>query len=286
MRELKPNILLNNILNNINMQIFWKDYNRRFLGANQAFLDYYGFTIDDILGKTDEDMNWHINPEPFKLVELKVIHEGLIIKEEIGTCIKDGQVRDISASKMPLYDENNNVIGLWGYFKDITDQLSEVNTLKKEATIDPLTKLLNRRGLDMEMKKYVEAYNETGMDFVLYFTDINKFKMFNDIYGHDVGDKVLQTVSQRLLKEFGADSVVARVGGDEFIVLKQILNKEEIIKYKNKIYDAYKSIKNIDKIKCNISTSIGCSIYSEEKDIEKMIIKSDKLMYDDKNKNR
>ncbi len=60
------NILLNNILDNVGLSIFWKDKDRRFLGANKSFLDYYDFTLDDILGKTDEDMNWHIDPEPFK----------------------------------------------------------------------------------------------------------------------------------------------------------------------------------------------------------------------------
>lgn len=60
-------ILLQKILDTTSTMIFWKDAERRFLGVNKAFLDYYGFPSEDVLiGKTDEDMGWHSDPDPFK----------------------------------------------------------------------------------------------------------------------------------------------------------------------------------------------------------------------------
>ena len=70
--------LLEIILNTTQTKIFWKDAQRRFVGANKAFLDYYGFpTLATILGKTDEDMGWHDDPNPFKNDEIKVLQKGI-----------------------------------------------------------------------------------------------------------------------------------------------------------------------------------------------------------------
>ena len=84
--------------------VFWKDKDRRFVGVNQAFLDYYGFDSSDVLiGKNDEDMGWHTDPEPFKQDELRVLSGESTYKVQ-GKCIIRGEERDILASKQPLYD--------------------------------------------------------------------------------------------------------------------------------------------------------------------------------------
>ena len=274
------NLLLNNILNNIGMCIFWKDINRRFLGANKSFLNYYDFTLYDIIGKTDEDMNWHIDPEPFKKEEEKVIKEGYYVKNLQGTCIIKGQMRYIIANKFPLYDNCNNIIGLWGYFRDNTEEILKLNNLANEAMTDSLTKLSNRRGLDNELLYYEESYKNNNIDFVLFFFDIDKFKIFNDNYGHDIGDKVLVSASKSLLKSFNSTAIVARQGGDEFIVVKQFKNKQEIEIYKNMIQDAFNSISILNHPEIKINCSIGNAIYSEVLSIEKLIKLADYRMYE------
>ena len=66
--------LFDSIINTSQDCVFWKDKDRRFLGVNQAFLDYYGFESEDVLiGKNDEDMGWHTDPEPYKKDELLVL---------------------------------------------------------------------------------------------------------------------------------------------------------------------------------------------------------------------
>lgn len=273
-------LLLNNILNNIGMCIFWKDINRRFLGANKSFLNYYDFTLHNIIGKTDEDMNWHIDPEPFKKEEEKVIKEGYYVKNLQGTCIIKGQMRYIIANKFPLYDNCNNIIGLWGYFRDNTEEILKLNNLANEAVTDSLTKLSNRRGLDNELLYYEESYKNNNIDFALFFFDIDKFKIFNDNYGHDMGDEVLVSVSKSLLKSFNSTAIIARQGGDEFIVVKQFKNKQEIEIYKNMIQDAFNSISILNHPEIKINCSIGNAIYSEVLSIEKLIKLADYRMYE------
>ena len=92
------------------LRIFWKDRDRRFLGASRAFLDYYGFkSEEEILGKSDEELGWHIRPDKYMNDEVLVINEGLTTINVPGHCIRAGENRDILASKKPIYDENGEI---------------------------------------------------------------------------------------------------------------------------------------------------------------------------------
>lgn len=109
------------ILDTTKSAIFWKDKNRKFTGVNRAFLNAYGFSSeDDIIGKTDEDMGWHTDPDDFKKREEEVLegHESNLARTKN---LIQGRQRDIIASKSPLYDKKGEITGLVGSFLDITD---------------------------------------------------------------------------------------------------------------------------------------------------------------------
>ena len=165
MNQLTNTDLLNNILTLIPVGVFWKDRDRRFLGANQMFLDYYGLeSVDRIVGKTDEDMGWHIDPVPYRSIELRVIERGESIKDVPGQCIVQGRVRDIKASKCPL-TVNGEVVGLIGYFVDITDELDEKGRLSFLSKTDELTGVFNRRAYSDIASKYENQYKKDKTDF-------------------------------------------------------------------------------------------------------------------------
>lgn len=113
--------LLEKVLSTTDAAIFWKDADRRFIGANRAFLDYYGFpSVQSIQGKTDEDLGWNIEVDKFRDDERKVL-QGNSTYREFGHCIRKGEVRDIVASKAPLY-EDGRIVGLVGSFEDVTQE--------------------------------------------------------------------------------------------------------------------------------------------------------------------
>lgn len=115
--------LLAKILDTTQTALFWKDNERRFLGANKAFLDYYDFPSEKvIIGKTDEDMGWHRHEEPFRSDEWRIIHHGEATYRVHGQCMSHGEMRDIVASKSPLI-ENGKIVGLVGSFEDVTDEI-------------------------------------------------------------------------------------------------------------------------------------------------------------------
>ena len=271
-----------NILSHLPIGVFWKDMNRKFLGANQLFLDYYDFpSVNSIIGKTDEDMGWHINPEPFKQDELKVINEGISIHDVPGECIVQGQVRNIIASKQPFIVDGR-IIGLVGYFMDVTDHLQKNGEMEKLASTDSLTGLLNRRGFDEIIPKYVQEYEKDGIDFAALVIDVNKFKQYNDIYGHNFGDSVLKIVSSKLKRIAGGSSIVVRYGGDEFIILHQFMNESELESIMQEIDINMAQIKQIDNINIKITVSKGYAIFSEYNDIKLTLDAADKKMYEGK----
>ena len=282
--------LLTALLSAPNIKYFWKDNKRRFVGASQSFLDYYGFdSVDIIKGKTDEDMGWHIDPEPFKNDERSVIKEGASICEQHGTCIIKGKVRHISATKMPIRNSKNEICGLVGFFEDITDTYNEKKKLKKAANTDTLTGLLNRAGLAKVLDEYIHSFENGGMDFVVYYVDINDFKTANETYGHSFGDQVLVGVADSLVRDMGSDSVIARLGGALFVLVHQLKKKTRhvainraVLNLEEKIRNSIESINYIGDHTVKLSVSSGFSAYSEHKNIDKVLATADVNMLEDK----
>ncbi|SDB06370.1 PAS domain-containing sensor histidine kinase [Butyrivibrio sp. INlla16] len=122
--------LFDKIINTTQDCIFWKDTHRRFVGVNQAFLNFYGFkSADEVIGKTDEDMGWHPDPEPFMQDEILVLH-GESTHNVHGLCIVKGEVREIIATKTPIYDEGV-IIGFVGSFMDVTEEQEHIRKIEQ-----------------------------------------------------------------------------------------------------------------------------------------------------------
>lgn len=127
----RQSLLFNQILSTTKTAIFWKDAQWRFLGANTAFLDYYGFPTEAaILGKNDEDMGWHSDPNPYKNDELRVLKEGISTFRVPGKCFAKGEERNIVASKSPLI-VGGKIIGLVGSFEDVTLETRQKEEIAK-----------------------------------------------------------------------------------------------------------------------------------------------------------
>lgn len=185
-----PSHLWNNLLRSGLLRLFWKDEQRRFIGASQAFLDYYGFpSIMEIAGKNDEEMGWHVHPEAYMNDEYQVIHEGATLRFMPGLCMNEGENKEILASKTPLYDNNGRIRGLLGFFID-RDMLNANDRRGAEtARRDALTGLLNSRGITEEATVFRDEYFLRGVDFVRVHITINDFNSYNEQFGFDFGKR-------------------------------------------------------------------------------------------------
>ena len=91
--------------------------------------------------------------------------------------------------------------------------------LEARVDVDPLTETLNRRGFERELKRSLAYVKRYGVSAALVYLDLDQFKPVNDRYGHAAGDAVLKAVASTLVRHVRASDVVARIGGDEFVVL-------------------------------------------------------------------
>ena len=249
--------------------MFWKDAERRFIGANRAFLDYYGFdSVDVILGKTDEDMGWHIDPVPFMDDELRVLNEGAHIKDVQGHCIVHGEVHNIVANKRPIY-RNGRIVGIVGYFADI-DEAEEDSEFGSMPMRDGLTGVLGYVGLESATWRFVDCYKRQGIDFAMISINIESFQTINDEFGFTFGEKVLKRVADELVDIAGHQRVVGHVFAERFVILAQDNSDEELQEICNAIERRLMSIPHVDGTPCTIYALASYARFSKLGDVEAM----------------
>ena len=264
-----PEQLWNNLIRSEVFRIFWKDHDRRFLGASQGFLDFYDFSnVEEILGKNDEELGWHVHPDLYMNDEYKVIHEGVTFFNVPGNCISHGENKEIFASKTPLYDVNGEITGLLGYFIDKESPGFGDQNDRDSSRRDHLTRLLNSRGIAEQAEAFHDEYYLRGKDFVRIHIGINDFSTINEQYGFDFGDKVLNALGQALKQEFGLRSAVGRYAGRKFTVLQQVKNKEEAHQLRKRVKAIGSSVREIDGKPITLYLSVGYALYSEFLNLE------------------
>ncbi len=129
----------------------------------------------------------------------------------------------------PLRNAEGTVIGAVGVSLDISEIKDANERLEETAKRDALTGLWNRRGLEEHLRMTIGCNSSSRQDVAVLFIDLDRFKIINDTLGHHIGDEVLQLVAERLRASVSASDIVARQGGDEFIVvLKDITSLEDV----------------------------------------------------------
>ncbi len=266
---ISDSVLWHNIFTNADFGIFWKDRNRRFLGANKKFLEYFNInSISDLIGRTDEDMGWHVDPEPYRSDELRIIERGERTSSVPGHCIAKGCVRNILASKMPLYS-NGKIEGLIGYFTDVTNQ-NIYSAISMNGGSDSLTGLYSLSGLKEESLRYTEAYFAGRLDYALIYMDIINFNFLNDSHGRAWADRLLTTVAECIKHVIGVTGVASRTGSCQFAILRQFKQEEEIEDICSTIVSALSSIQDIDGIPCSLELYISHALYTESNSFDQM----------------
>ncbi len=262
---ISPTLLWNNVVNHSSLKFFWKDRNRRFLGASRSFLDYYDFVnTDAIIGKTDEDMGWHIHPDLYHREEQHVLEEGANSVQVEGSCLARGENRNIVASKMPLYSDDGKIIGLIGYFfqegkagEDGSDHT------ELSSRTDELTGLLNSHGLYEDLYTYIDEYQLRGKDFARIEVSIEDLAGINARYGFDFGDSVIRETGKALLHCCRNKATVGRMIGCQFIVLCQYDKPVELEELVKRIRSIPSQLREVNGMPFTMFLSVGMALYSE-----------------------
>jgi len=163
------------------------------------------------------------------------------------------------------------------------------NELKLLAATDPMTRLYNRRYFTQTAKYIFDLSKREKQNLSLIMLDIDKFKNVNDTYGHDIGDKVIISLANELIKQHRASDIVCRFGGEEFMILlpNTSLENAKILANKIRVEIENLSIK-IDNniIKFTISLGVSKIDLEKETNIEAGLKRVDEALYDAKNSGR
>ncbi len=252
-----------NILSGASVKFFWKDKNRRFLGASKAFLEFFELTIDDITGKTDEEMNWHINNANFHNDELDVLNEGAYIKNAPGQCIVNGVVHNIMVNKSPIY-ENGQIVGLMGYFVDIDQELERLDKLYQERRLDSVTGLMNLTALAEVSKSYSQNYLSNGVDFTLLIIRNDTHQRIVKDFGEDFANRLLKKIGDTIVESSGGSGAVAKCLSSDFALLTNICDPSELDILKNNIQTELGKIKELDGNNITLKIRIASKLRSDE----------------------
>jgi diguanylate cyclase (GGDEF)-like protein/PAS domain S-box-containing protein len=194
---------------------------------------------------------------------------------------KDGSTGFAEISVSLLRNEKGEVVGFRGIGRDVTERIQLQEKLADMATHDPLTGLPNRILLNDRLIVGLAQAQRTAAKLAVMMLDLDRFKNINDEKGHTVGDGLLKAVGERLTTLVRKSDTVARVGGDEFVLLiSQISRAEDAIKIAQKVLDAFCKPFVFDGHRLHITTSIGIAMYPEDgEDVETLLKNADTAMY-------
>ncbi|MCX6006685.1 MAG: PAS domain S-box protein [Chloroflexi bacterium] len=237
------------------------------------------YKVSDLIGKPFIPL---IYPDdlPGLLDSFNRLVSGQLEPWEFRILDKDGRIIFVRTSSRPIY-ENGEIVGITALMTDITGRKQMEQKLEEIATHDFLTGLPNRVLLLDRFTVAAAMAQRNKARLAVMSLDLDKFKLINDVYGHGAGDQVLKIIGTRLTAVIRASDTLARIGGDEFVLVTMETGRmEDATAVAQKILDSFKEPLLIDGNHLYVSTSIGIAIYPEDgQDLETLTKKSDAAMY-------
>ena len=275
------------VFDNSGEGIMITDADTRIIAINRAFSEMTGYSEAELIGK-----------DPSFFASGK--HDANFYREMWGTINKEGhwqgEVWDrhknwrISPKWMTVTavrDASGELTNYIAISTDISERKEAEKHINRLAYYDVLTNLPNRTLLHDRLDQMLAAAHRDNHKFALMFIDLDRFKYVNDSMGHATGDKLLQTVAQRLLECVREGDTVSRIGGDEFVVLLRETIAEGAAHVAGKILNSLVVACDIEGMQISTYASIGISIYPDDaNDADTLIKNADLAMYRAKDEGR
>ena len=236
----------------------------------------------ELIGKTDVELFGQEFGEGTMLDDSRVMEtDQPLIGLTESRQLESGQVNWTLTTKTPLHDAAGDVVGLLGITREINELKHAESALQDIATHDTLTGLPNRYLMFDRLNQLLIRAERFPTSFAVLFIDLDGFKRINDTRGHDVGDLVLRAVAERLSQSVRAADTVARIGGDEFVILLEALRAGgDATAVAQKIRGALEEPFSLPGGATKVTVSIGISLYPEDgREAEVLLKAADVAMY-------
>ncbi|MCM3389027.1 EAL domain-containing protein [Ureibacillus chungkukjangi] len=274
--------LLLKVFENIQEGIMITDAQMKILFVNNAFEFVTGYKKEEVVGKGPKVLQSGIHNREFYNVMWAIISKEGNWQGEIWNKRRSGEIYPEWLSIMEIKDENDNVTNYCGIFTDLSERKRVEDQLEKRAHTDSLTDVNNRFSYLQKMDLLLNEDSKLNeAQHAIFFLDLDRFKQVNDTLGHEIGDFLLVDVANRLKRLLGAKDIVARYGGDEFVLtLTDLRHPREAAKFAEQIIQEIEKPIKVNNQEIFVSTSIGISIYPHDGDTtEELLNRADKAMY-------
>lgn len=252
------------------LKFFWKDANRRFLGASRTFLNYYGIqNVKEIIGKTDDDIQWNVSPEIYRRDELDVLKAGKHVIASPGRCIAGGVPRDIVATKLPVF-KDGRIVGMVGFFVDSDNSAFMSSSIRAARFLDNATGLLNTRGLIPVIRGYGNIWEVRGTDFTMKRFHLHGYRRLLREYGPESTENILRAVADKLRGAIGLRAVLAYGGSGDIFTLYQARSPEDDARFEDTVIETIQSVREVDGLACTFFADCTSVRYSESKSTDAM----------------
>ena len=259
-----------------------RDRDGRYSLVNKALLEMLHMTEDMMIGKRADEIFSSSLAAKIEADDKTVLETNEVLQTEETLMGTDGRMHTYLVQKYPVRDiETGDVYGVGSFSLDITEQKYAEQRALHAAQHDPLTGLPNRTIVYEFGSKLINSAVRHRKCLAVLFFDLDRFKPINDTYGHEVGDKMLQEVAQRLRNSLRSGDVIGRIGGDEFVaILDDVRSETDVGLAARNLLEVLRQPYLVDALELRTSPSIGISLCPHDgTDIGALIRHADAAMY-------
>ena len=256
--------------------------------TNPAFERIMGYAQDEVLGCNVRVL---FNGELGSVAVEKLrdaTRRGMEAEAVVRAYAKDGTARWISVSVSPVRDEDGRLTHFVNVFSDVSERVGYELELQRQANHDSLTGLANRNLLADRLAQAIAQAHRAGHAVAVLMVDLDNFKVINDSLGHAAGDMVVKAVAQRLALCVREGDTVARMGGDEFVlVMHNIQGEVDATAMMQRIVASIATPFVVEAHELHVTCSLGAAIYPKDGgNSEELLRNADTAMYRAKEQGR
>jgi diguanylate cyclase (GGDEF)-like protein/PAS domain S-box-containing protein len=271
------------LVENINIGVYRSTGAGRLLHANAAMAKMFGYeSIDEFMNISMVDL--YEDAEQRRLFTEKIKIQGFVKSEERKFRRRDGVTIWGSVTARAHCSPDGHIEWIDGVIEDITERKRMEEALRALSLRDELTGLYNRRGFLTLAEQQLKVADRVNKGMLLIFADLDGMKQINDTLGHPEGDRALIDVGYILKKTFRESDIIARFGGDEFVVLSLETPESSADVLTNRLTEHMTYHNKYENRSYRLSVSIGIARYDPENplSLHDLLIRADRVMYENK----
>jgi diguanylate cyclase (GGDEF)-like protein/PAS domain S-box-containing protein len=270
---------LRSILDSVPLAIVGLSAAGRILSWNRAAAAMFGFAEDEVLNRPIDLLRAPGRPGAVEEPLAGAGHWQAVKLRRDGSCL------DVSIDSAPLLDAEGRCCGVTWTMRDIGERLRQEReqarreqSLREQALSDPLTGVANRRRLGQALRAETRRANREGTPLSLVFIDLDDFKAINDAFGHAHGDRVLKAFAALVQSQLRAHDLLARSGGDEFVILMPNTTQDEAGACVERIRGVLQQLP-IAGLQRLLTASFGISAHDPGEGMEAPLLRADQALY-------